>query len=304
VHQPDPLPPPGRTRAESDEPAADWPALRAARAHDPSARVPFEIAGETVGSVARQHLSALQPFAPALRIEGHRVRLQVAAGERTDTLAQINHRLRASGLIKAWRDEPYALPGATGRDSLTTIERAASRFWGTLTFGAHATGYVSDASGRPDGLWIAQRAFDKATDPGKFDNLIGGGVPIGQSPLQALQREAWEEAGLLPAQLSDVRAGSVLRLRRDIAEGLQHEWLHCFDLAMPAGLRPHNQDGEVAVFELLPLAQALQLAAGDTMTVDAALVTLDFALRHRLLSIEESARLTPRLAALRIDPGK
>ena len=175
------------------------------------------------------------------------------------------------------------------------------RFWGTLTFGAHATGYVAGADGRPEKLWIARRAADKATDPGKFDNLIGGGVPAGQAPLQALVREGWEEAGLLPAHLLDVRAGSTLRLCRDIPEGLQHEWLHSFDLALPrAGLRPQNQDGEVAGFELLPVAQALRLAASNAMTVDAALVTLDFALRHRLLSIEESNRLGRQVANLRI----
>jgi 8-oxo-dGTP pyrophosphatase MutT (NUDIX family) len=152
-------------------------------------------------------------------------------------------------------------------------------------------------------LWIAQRAFDKATDPGKFDNLIGGGVPIGQTPLQALQREGWEEAGLLPAQLRDVCAGSVLRLRRDIPEGLQHEWLYSFDLVMPEGLRPHNQDGEVAGFELMPLAEALRVAASGDMTVDASLVTLDFALRHQLLPADEWPALHARCRELRIEIG-
>jgi 8-oxo-dGTP pyrophosphatase MutT (NUDIX family) len=294
-------PPPAPPPIDASEVARGWPALTAARAHDTSARLPFEIAGEVVGSVARTHLGALQRFTPALRIDRHKVTLQVAAAERTGTLAQINHQLRALGLIKAWRDEPYALPGAAGTASLATIERAASRFWGTLTFGAHATGYVAGPDGRPERLWIAKRAVDKATDPGKFDNLIGGGVPIGQTPLQALQREAWEEAGLRPEQLLGVRTGSVLRLCRDIPEGLQHEWLHSFDLPMLAGLRPHNQDGEVAGFDLLPVAQALQLAAGDNMTVDAALVTLDFAVRHGLLSGEDSARLAGGCAGLRIE---
>jgi hypothetical protein len=49
------------------------------------------------------------------------------------------------------------------------------------------------------------------------------------------------------------------------------------------GFAPQNQDGEVQGFRLLPLADALALAQGDTMTVDAALVTLDFADRHGLL---------------------
>ena len=143
-------------------------------------------------------------------------------------------------------------------------------------------------------LWIARRSFTKATDPGKHDNLIGGGVPDGQSPRQALVREGWEEAGLTPTQMQAAQEGSVLRLQRDIPEGLQHEWLYVFDLLLPADARPHNQDGEVAGFDCLPLAQALQLAAGDTMTVDAALVTLDFALRRALLPAAQRQRLEAR----------
>jgi 8-oxo-dGTP pyrophosphatase MutT (NUDIX family) len=167
--------------------------------------------------------------------------------------------------------------------------------------GAHANGYVADAHGRPSCLWIAQRALTKATDPGKFDNLIGGGVPDGQTPAQALVREGWEEAGLPPERLRDARAAGVLCLQRDIPEGLQHEWLHAWDLPLPAGLQPVNQDGEVAAFRCLPCDEALALAAGDAMTVDAALVTLDFALRHALLPAAQARALADALAPRRVE---
>ena len=83
----------------------------------------------------------------------------------------------------------------------------------------------------------------------------------------------------------------MLRLERDIAEGFQHEWLPVYDLRLPPALRPQNQDGEVAGFQCLPVAEALALAAGTRMTVDAALVTLDFALRHGLLPPTQQRRL-------------
>ena len=264
-----------------------WPALQQATAHDAAARVPFVLNGRSVGSVARAHLAALRALGVVAGEQGVTLQATEAA------LAALNDALRAKGLILAWRDEPFAIfdPGSGAR--LGRMERAAARFWGTLTLGAHANGYVADAQGRPTHLWIAQRAFTKATDPGKHDNLIGGGVPDGQSPLQTLQREGWEEAGLPAAALQAARAGSVLRLLRDIPEGLQHEWLHAYDLPLPPDLQPQNQDGEVAGFACLPLAEALALAAGDTMTVDAALVTLDFALRHALLDEAQCERLRP-----------
>ncbi len=266
----------------------DWPALHQATAHDAAARVPFVLNGLRVGSVARAHLAALRAL--GVQAGDHGVTLQATDA----TLAALNAALRAQGLILAWRDEPFAIFDPARGARLGTMERAASRFWGTLTLGAHANGYVADAQGRPTHLWIARRSTTKATDPGKHDNLIGGGVPDGQSPLQALVREGWEEAGLTPAQLQGAMAGSVLRLQSDIPEGLQHEWLYVFDLPMPPGLQPHNQDGEVAGFDCLPLHQALQLAAGDTMTVDAALVTLDFALRRALLPAAQRQLLEAR----------
>lgn len=277
-------------------PGLTWPALIAARAHDPLTRVPFFVAGAQrqtfeAGSVARAHVAALRRWPQWLQVHSERITLRAAAAAQAEAMATMNHALRAEGLIVAWRDEPFPLFDVHGRALGFAIERAATRFWGTLTLGAHCNGFVADAQGRPAQLWIAQRALNKATDPGKLDNLIGGGVPAGQSPRDTVLREGWEEAGLQPAQMAGLARGRVLQLLRDIPEGLQREWVHVYDLALPAGVTPCNQDGEVAALALHPLPQALALAAGHAMTVDASLVTLDFALRHRLLEPAAHAAL-------------
>jgi len=117
-------------------------------------------------------------------------------------------------------------------------------------------------------------------------------VPAGQSPRDTVIREGWEEAGLLHEQMRGLQRGRVLHLLRDIPEGLQREWIHVYDLALPADTTPRNQDGEVAELALHGVAAALALAASSEMTVDAALVTLDFALRHRLLGAADHAALS------------
>ena len=260
-------------------------------------RVPFHVGGVVAGSVARAHLPALATFADALDLRDDQVRLAVEPAARNAALAHIHARLREQGLIVAWRDETFPLLDPDTLDTLAHFERAAARFWGTLTLGAHATGYVADGSGRPQALWIAQRSFTKATDPGCHDNLVGGGVPAGQTPDQALVREAWEEAGLQPAEAAQARPAGVLRLARDIPEGYQFEWLYSYDLALPPGREPANQDGEVHAFQCLAPEAALALACSGRMTVDAALVTLDFALRHRLVADES---LATRFKPLRV----
>lgn len=273
----------------------NWPAAVAAQARDAATRVPFVVAGRRVGSVARAHLAALRAWPAHLAIDDAGVTL--IAEDRGAALAEMHAALRAQGLIRAWRDETFPLFDPDTREPLALMERAAARFWGTLTLGAHLNGYVAGDDDRPERLWIAQRSFTKPTDPGLFDNLVGGGVPAGQSPFVALVREAGEEAGLAAEPLQAARPGRVLRLHRDIAEGLQLEDLHAWDLALPRDWQPHNHDGEVAGFRLLPVADALALAAGDTMTVDAALVTLDFGLRHGLFAPAEAAQLGAALFA-------
>jgi len=284
--------------------------LNAATARRPDTRVPFFVDGVEVGSVARAHLPLLAQCADAPHVGEDRVVWHDGAGgldARDARLARMNQELRSLGLIRGWRDEAFALVDPASLRVLARIERAAARFWGTLTFGAHANGYVRDP-GRPGGppmhLWIAQRSPTKATDPGCYDNLVGGGVPHGQTPAETLVREGWEEAGLTPAQMTGHAPGSVLRLQRDIPEGLQHEWLYGYDLELPAGWVPRNQDGEVAAFTLMPVDEALALArgrgSGPAMTVDAALVTLDFGVRHRLLADADLVRALHGLRVVRL----
>jgi 8-oxo-dGTP pyrophosphatase MutT (NUDIX family) len=277
-----------------------WPALRAARSHDAAARLPFVVDGVVVGSVASHHVHALATWPQWLQVTDTALTWLAPAATRDDTLAHINVALRDQGLLRGWRNECFAIVNPHTGTPLMRTERAAARFWGTLTQGAHATGYVRDAQSHVQWLWIAQRAFNKSTDPGLFDNLIGGGVPLGQSPLQTLVREGWEEAGLTATQMHGVQRGRVLRTCRDVPEGLQWEDLHSFDVELPHGLHPHNQDGEVQSFQCLNVASALALAAGPSMTVDAALVTLDFALRHNLIDATSAPTLQSQLDTLTV----
>lgn len=264
-----------------------WHALAVCR-EQAVPRVPLRIRHGGVehacGSVARAHLPALARWPEALKVDDAGVLLAVPDAEREAFLGPLHEQLRDEGLIVAWRNETYPVLSLDDGQLLARIERAAARFWGALTFGAHCNGYVADAQGRPQAVWIARRSPHKATDPGALDNLIGGGVPHGQSPRETVIREGWEEAGLTPQQMQPIRPGRIAQLNRDIPEGAMLERISVYDLALPDGTVPRNQDGEVASIERLPLEQALQVAAGPEITVDAGIVMLDFALRHQLLA--------------------
>ena len=264
----------------------DCPAVHAAQTLRSEHRLPFSVAGVPVGSVAREHLGLLAEHAPWLQIAPRGVRMVErlrTEPQRSAALAATNSVLRALGLIRGWRNETYAVVAEPGATPLALIERAASRFWGTLTFAAHLNGYVCDAHSRPTHLWIARRALNKATDPGRLDNLVGGGVPHGQSPFETLVRECWEESGLPEELARQAQCMSQVRVHCDIPEGVQQELIHVYDLELPRDFQPHATDGEVMEHRLLPIDAVVELLRGSEFTTDAALVTLDFLRRRGLL---------------------
>ena len=128
-----------------------------------------------------------------------------------------------------------------------------------------------------ENMWLARRSSNKPTDPGMLDNLVGGGIGAKLSVHDTLVKEAWEEAGI-PAELAQraTAAGSV-ELLREVEEGVQSERIHVYELELPSDFAPANQDGEVAEFRLVPLAEARRLVEEtDELTVDAALVALEY----------------------------
>jgi 8-oxo-dGTP pyrophosphatase MutT (NUDIX family) len=262
------------------------PAIAAARALQPGQRLPFYIGRARVGSVARSLLPVLATCAPWLKVGEQAVQMDdrlFSVEQRSTALAQTNAMLRAHGLVPGWRDEVVGVSLSADEPPLARIERAAARVWGTLTFGAHLNGYVRAPGGAITHLWIARRSLDKPTDPGKLDNLVAGGVPLGQTPFRTLVRECWEESGLPEATARRATPGRVLHLLRDVPEGVQNEQIYVYDLELPRGLRPHNIDGEVAEHRLAPIEEVVALLGTEEMSTDASLVTLDFLLRRRLL---------------------
>src|SRR5207249_4840581 len=104
-------------------------------------------------------------------------------------------------------------------------------------------------------MWIARRAKDKQTHPGKLDNTVAGGQPIDLSYKDNLIKECMEEAGIPPEMATRaIPVGAISYTYEAKEEGcLKPNILFCYDLEMPEDFVPQNNDREIDEFMLLPI---------------------------------------------------
>jgi 8-oxo-dGTP pyrophosphatase MutT (NUDIX family) len=277
--------------------------VHAAQNFDARRFLPFRVAGSLCGWIRPAFAQNLGRWPAVFTVTAEAVTLADqldTPAARSAALVPILLSLRDEGLINGWRDEAYPVAADFGAFPSLTVERAAARAFGIRTRGAHLNGTVG--RGADCRMWIARRAASKPIDPALLDNLVGGGVGLGLSPEQTIVKECGEEAGIPVALAKRALAQSTISLQREVAEGLQWETLTAFDLELDADFRPENRDGEVAEFQLLPIGEVRRLVRDTSeFTVDAALVILDFLLRHGL-SATAPAEQAALLAALRATP--
>ena len=271
--------------------------LRAARKFDPAAHVPLLCVGAHVGWLRKPHAQRVMAWPEIFKRDATGVHIGeslATEATRTAAMAEVINVLNKEGTITGWRDERYSVVTAFDAPPLFHIERAAARYFGTTTYAAHANGYCG--RGADCEMWLARRSATKPIDPGMLDNLIGGGLSAGTPPMQALIREAWEEAGIPEALARKAIVTGTVTLLREVPEGVQSELIFVHDLEMPCNFQPHNEDGEVAEFRRVPAAAVIDLLEEDDtgITLDASLVILGFLLRQNYVAVERG-RIAPVL---------
>ena len=248
-----------RLRARLDQPPA--------RPRAPLELVAPGLVGACIGSIEPMLAGRIAGEGLPLFKSGANWCLQPTDGDSIDaTLAAVAQWLRWNGLASRWRDERLAVTDAQGT-IFGAIERAAVRPLGIATFAAHLV--VRDVRGN---VWVQQRAFDKATDPGLWDTTMGGLVAAGETTLQALERETWEEAGLRIEDLQHVARAGRVTVRRPLAEGYMVEHIDLFEALVPEGLVPVNQDGEVERFECVDRSTLISRLHDDAFTLEAGMI--------------------------------
>jgi 8-oxo-dGTP pyrophosphatase MutT (NUDIX family) len=246
-------------------------------------RVPLVCNGLGIGDVSAGVLESLSlqalPHIQALELRASEDAGQawhLRAADATAALNAIAEQLRSQGRCGPWRNEQLDVRVEPAAQPCATVERGAVRPLGIATQAVHLIGI------HPDGrMWVQQRALDKATHPGKWDTLMGGMVSSGDSVGDALARETQEEAGLEMAQLQNCHLAGYVDFACPSDEGgagvgYMRERIHCFTATIPAGIAPHNLDGEVVQFQCLEPEVWQQWLLEQRFTPEASLVLANY----------------------------
>jgi 8-oxo-dGTP pyrophosphatase MutT (NUDIX family) len=252
--------------------------------YDPARVLPLLAAGERVGQVRRDNAEALRRFGEVFAVGPDAVRL-VAAGDMATVsraVAAVVEALVAEGRIPKSRNEAFDVMPRWGRPPLFRLDRAAVSFFGTRAYGVHLNGWRRERDGLH--LWVGRRAPDKQVAPNKRDNLVAGGIGNGHGVADTLAKEGEEEAAIPAALIARAVPVGAVSYRMETRLGIRDDVLFVYDLETPPDFVPHNHDGEIVHFELLPAASVLDIIrTTDEFKFNVNLVVLDFALRHGLL---------------------
>jgi 8-oxo-dGTP pyrophosphatase MutT (NUDIX family) len=254
--------------------------------------LPFYVKEHAVGWLRPSFADQLRRWPHVFDVNPAFVTMRVnpdTAAARSAAIAEVTRELARDGVIRGWRDELVSAAPHYAMPELFRIERAASRHFGLMSYGAHLNGFV-----RVGGLahvWIARRSADKAVDPDKLDNLVGGRIQAGLSVDETLRKEAWEEAGIAPGLLGGLNCVSAVRVEYSVPEGLHREILFVHDALLPGDFRPANQDGEVSEIKRMSLEDVIEQILGGDFTLDAGTVMIDGLLRRGVLPPEDPVYL-------------
>ncbi len=166
---------------------------------------------------------------------------------------------------------------------LAALDRGAVATLGVRAYGVHVNGFVRKPGGLH--LWIGLRAKDKLVAPGKLDNLVAGGQPIGLSLTQNLIKECAEEADIAQPLALTAHGVGAITYAMAVPEGLRADTLFVYDLALDASFVPRNTDGELESFSLMSVdAVAERVRATDDFKFNVNLVIIDFLIRRGVIA--------------------
>jgi len=262
--------------------------IRACNNFNPSGFLPFIVDGVIVGQIKRDFSRLLQKWPNLFVVSSERVALAVELNTfdlRTQAIAKVLAELVDDAVLTHLHGEQYVATAAVREQGLFLIDRAAAPYFGVRAFGQHINGFVRSEQSMK--LWVAKRSADRRNFPGKFDNLVAGGLPHGISLRDNLIKECWEEAGISAELAASALPVGAVTYNAETVQGYKPDTLFCYDLELSPDFQPRCTDGEVESFSLWPIEKVMDVVCNTTdFKLNCNLVIIDFLVRHGFIGPE------------------
>lgn len=262
---------------------------------------PFLVDSEAIGWIAHVLARRLSRFPSIFTVTTQAVSLSpalITMTDRTVAVAEVLAVFVREGYAPPLRRELFPVVKRFGGPEFLRLDRSAVPLFGVRAFGVHVNGLVRTATGIK--LWIGRRSRTKMVAPGKLDNLAAGGQPAGLSLFENLVKECAEEADIPRALAEMARPVGAITYCMENSQGLKTDCMFCFDLDLPVDFVPHNTDGEMESFTLMPVGEVIEkVRITDEFKFNVNLVILDFAIRHGFITPEGEPDYLDLLFSLR-----
>ena len=251
--------------------------------------IPFFVEDQRVGWIHQEFVAVLKSYSELFLQKENSISISTFYSQyetRTSAVDKVLRKLYTEKRFTGWRNEPYPVSAGFFDKPFFEMERAAVPYFGVRAYGVHLNGYVRDNDEIL--MWIAKRADNKPTYPGKLDNMVAGGLPLGIGVLENLIKEASEEAALPTEFSSKVKPVGVISYCHEENSCLKPDLIFVFDIELPHDFVPNNIDGEVSEFKLLPAKQVLSITSDTSdFKFNCAAVNIDFFIRKGILTPED-----------------
>ncbi|KAJ8920272.1 hypothetical protein NQ315_011933 [Exocentrus adspersus] len=263
---------------------------------------PFLVEGFQVGLIRPDVMKQLLKYPEVFCVSSGYVELNPAFRDYEERSTQVERVLKAiraeNALIalKGWRDEAsislfkfnnhcYEVKTEFASKSFFKIDRSAVCLFGIKSYGVSINGYTNHPA-KGLCLWFQKRSATKQTWPGKWDNMVGGGVSVGQGVLETVHKEAMEEASVPQSLLKNLISAGCVSFFFESERGLFPNTEFVFDLELPLDYVPRNADGEVETFEMVSADACIDKIASPEFKTTSAPITVDFLIRHGIITAE------------------
>jgi len=251
--------------------------------------VPFTCEGSTVGLVPPWVVIQLEQYQEVFHISSDQITFRDYIKDpetRNRALDRVLRDLKSKGTflpLIGWRDECYEIKRLFSEPVLFKIERSASPLFGMRKYGVQITGHVHH-SVLGLCIWFQKRSPTKPTWPNMMDNFVGGGITEGISVLETAIKEAGEEANVPPELAAKLKAVGTVSFFHESERGIHPNTEFVFDLELPEDFVPHNNDGEVSDWQLVPVEEVVKVICSADFKITSSPVVVDWLIRHGIVT--------------------